>query len=114
MKSLSMLPLSLLLCLVVGTAAIAEEPSVVILSPADGAMLDLMEQNRVDYEVVPGPRGDHVHFYVDGNEAAILRQLSGSYTLPTLAAGQHELCIKVVNKNHTPIGVEKCISVTME
>ncbi|HEY6096283.1 MAG TPA: hypothetical protein VIU93_15185 [Gallionellaceae bacterium] len=92
----------------------AEDASVKFLSPTDGAKLDAMAVNKVSYEVVPGPRGDHVHFYVDGKEAAILRQLKGSYTLETLAPGKHELCIKVVDKGHTPIGVQQCINVTAE
>lgn len=94
--------------------ALAEEASVKFLSPADGARLDSMAQNKASYEVVPGPRGDHVHFYIDGQEVAVLRQLKGSYTMETLGPGKHELCIKVVNKGHTPIGVQHCINVTAE
>lgn len=96
------------------SAASAEEASVKITSPADGAKLDAMAQNKISYEVVPGPKGDHTHLYVDGKETAILRQLKGSHTFETLSAGNHEICIKVVNKNHTPIGVEKCIKVKVE
>jgi hypothetical protein len=95
-------------------AALAEEASVKILSPADGAKLDAMAQNRISFEVVPGPKGDHTHLYVDGKETAILRELKGSHTFETLSAGKHDICIKVVNKNHTPIGVEKCIKVKVE
>jgi hypothetical protein len=94
--------------------ASAEEASVKFLSPVDGAKLDAMALNKVSYEVVPGPKGDHVHFYVDGKEAAVLRQLKGSYTMETLGPGKHELCIKIVNKGHTPIGVQQCINVTAE
>ena len=94
--------------------ALAEEASVKILSPASGAKLDSMAQNKATYEVVPGPRGDHVHFYIDGQEVAVLRQLKGSYTMETLGPGKHELCIKVVNKGHTPIGVQQCINVIAE
>jgi hypothetical protein len=112
MKSLKLF--SLLLVLSLSQVAFAGEPSVKILSPVDGATLDLMAENRVQYVVVPGPRGDHVHFYVDGDEEAVLRQLEGRYLLGSLTEGRHELCIKVVNKNHTPIGVEQCISVMME
>ena len=108
---LSLLPV---FALFAGNAAGATEASVTIHSPADGASLDVMEQNKVEYEVEPGPRGDHVHFYVDDEEVAILRQLKGSYTLESLTSGQHDLCIKVVNKNHTPIGVEECIKVTLQ
>lgn len=104
----------LALCFLVGQTAVAEEASVTIVSPADGAALDLMAENRVQYKVVPGPRGDHVHFYIDGDETAVLRQLEGSYLLGSLSEGKHALCIKVVNKNHTPIGVEQCINVSLE
>ena len=93
--------------------SLAENASVKITSPVDGAKLDAMIQNKVVYEVMPGPKGDHVHLYVDNKEAAILRQLKGSYALETLSPGKHDICVKVVNKGHTPIGVEQCIKVTV-
>ncbi|GAA4404914.1 hypothetical protein [Quisquiliibacterium transsilvanicum] len=95
-------------------AAFSADPSVTIESPADGAKLDAMAQTKIVYAVEPGPQGDHTHLYVDGKEAAILRSLKGSHTLATLAAGAHDICIKVVNKAHTPIGVEKCIKVSVQ
>ncbi len=97
-----------------GAVAFAQEASVKILSPADGAKLDSMDQNKISYEVIPGPKGDHTHLYINSKEVAILRQLKGSHTFETLAAGNHDICIKVVNKNHTPIGVDKCIKVKVE
>ncbi len=103
-----------------GAAAIAAaplaqaEPHVRIDAPANGAKLDAMEQNRLVYEVDPGSRGDHVHVYVDGKEVGILRQRKGSYTLETLAPGAHELCVKIVNKGHTPIGMQDCVKVAVE
>ena len=45
---------------------------------------------------------------------AILRQLKGSYALATLSPGQHDICVKVVDKGHTPIGVEQCVKVTVK
>ncbi len=96
------------------TCAAADEPYARITFPAEGAKLDAMAQNRIDYEVSPGPRGDHIHLYVDNKEAAILRKLSGSHPLDSMAHGSHTLCIKVVNKAHTPIGVEQCVKVSVE
>jgi len=93
--------------------SLAEHASVKITAPADGAKLDAMAQTKVVYEVITGPNGDHAHLYVDNKEAAILRQLKGSYSLETLAPGRHNICVKVVNKGHTPIGVEQCIKVTV-
>ena len=112
MKKLVLPMLLALVALPLG--AQTEAGSVTIVSPADGAKLDAMAENRIAYDVAPGPRGDHTHLYVDGKEVAVLRQLKGSYTLASLAPGAHELCIKVVNKNHTPIGIEKCVKVKVE
>jgi len=92
-------------------AALAQDASVTISSPVNGAKVGT-KGIKVDYSVVTGPKGDHVHLYVDGNEAAVLRQLKGSYTVDMLKAGDHDLCIKIVDKGHTPIGVEKCVKVT--
>ncbi|HUX30697.1 MAG TPA: hypothetical protein VMV78_08745 [Thiobacillus sp.] len=85
-----------------------------ITSPTDGATLDGMDENRLAYEVVHGPRGDHAHLYVDNKEVAILRKSKGSYLLETLSSGKHSLCVKVVNKAHVPIGIEQCIQVTVK
>lgn len=101
-------------CLLFGGFALATESRVSISSPVHGASLDVMAENSITYEVVQGPKGAHSHLYVDGHEEAVLRQLKGSYRLPTLTVGEHELCIKVVNKAHTPIGVEQCIKVMVE
>jgi len=87
---------------------------VTITSPADGATLDALDENRLVYDVDPGPRGDHVHVYVDSKEVGILRKLKGSYLLESLDSGKRKLCVKVVNKAHVPIGVEKCIQVTVK
>lgn len=105
---------ALLVSLGLVSVAYAQTGSVKILSPADGAKLDAFDQNRINYEVIPGPKADHVHLYVDGKEVAILRELKGSHTLETLAPGKHELCVKVVNKAHVPIGVEQCIKAQVE
>ena len=103
-----------LLILGASATALAQQGSVTIVSPADGARLSAKADNKVDYDVVPGEKGDHVHFYVDDEEVGIVRKLKGSYTVKGLAAGPHTLCIKVVNHAHTPTGVEKCIKVTVE
>jgi hypothetical protein len=94
--------------------ALAADASVTISSPADGAKLSRTAQTKINYEVTPGPKGDHTHLYVDDREAVVLRQLTGSHTLEPLAPGKHEICIKIVTKGHTPIGVQKCIKVSVE
>lgn len=111
----SFLAAALLACggLAVTTTSLASEGSVVIASPTEGQKLDIMEQNRIAYQVTPGPRGDHVHVYVNDKEVGILRQLKGSYTFESLPEGASTICIKVVNKAHVPIGVEQCVNVTV-
>jgi hypothetical protein len=106
-------PAVLFLVLAVPLTALGQG-KVSILSPVDGATLDAMDENRLIYEVDPGPRGDHVHVYIDSKEVAILRKLKGSYLLETPATGRHSLCVKVVNKAHVPIGVEQCIQITVK
>ena len=105
-------PLLLICSLALSGAALAQDASVMISSPADGAKVSTTAPTTVTYEVVPGPKGDHVHLYVDNGEAKVLRQLKGTATVDALKAGPHTICIKVVDKSHTPIGVEKCIKVT--
>lgn len=87
---------------------------VMITSPAAGATLDAMDENKLVYEVDPGPRGDHVHVYVDNKEVGILRKLKGSYTLEALASGKRNICVKVVNKAHVPVGIEQCVQVAVK
>ncbi len=88
--------------------------NVKILAPAEGATLDVLDENRLVYEVDPGPRGDHIHVYIDNREVGILRKLKGSYLLETPAAGKHSLCVKVVNKAHVPIGIQQCVNIMVK
>lgn len=105
----------LVIALIATWPAIAmAQGKVAITSPIDGSTLDALDENQLVYEVEPGPRGDHVHVYVDGKEVGILRKLKGSYLLESLTPGNRSLCIKVVNKAHVPIGIEKCVRVTVK
>ena len=113
MRISSVYPLFGAALLACSQAGLAETAAVKITAPVEGAKLAAMDQNQVVYEVMPGSMGDHTHLYVDNKEVAVLRQLKGSYTLAALAPGQHAICIKVVNKGHTPIGVEQCVKVNV-
>ena len=109
----SLAPLALGILLAFPLTALGQG-KVQITSPADGATLDAMDENALVYEVDPGPRGDHVHIYVDGKETGILRKLKGSYMLETLSPGKRDICVKVVNKAHVPVGVEQCVQVSVK
>jgi hypothetical protein len=84
-----------------------------ISGPADGAKIDAKSQIKLDYDITIGGDGDHAHLYVDDRRIAMLRKMKGSYTIFPLDPGIREICIKVVNSNHTPIGVNRCIKVTV-
>lgn len=97
-----------------GPAALAAEAKVDITSPENFAKLDAGIQNKIDYDVTLGGKGDHIHVYVDGKQTALLRKMKGSFLLDPLTQDKHEICIKIVNKNHTPIGVERCVKVVAQ
>ncbi len=42
-----------------------------------------------------------------------MRKLKGTYLMETLSAGKRDICIKVVNKAHVPVGIEQCVQVTV-
>jgi len=93
----------------------AAEPSLAtILAPADGAKLAANQTHKLDYEVQPNEKADHVHLFVDGSEAALAHKLKGSFKLGPLTAGNHKVCVSPVNKNHTPVGPQACITVTVQ
>jgi hypothetical protein len=89
----------------------AEQGSVKISSPKNGAQIPRNQSVDLVYSVDPGPAGDHVHVYVDGEEVAMLRQLEGRYRVGPLQPGRHRLAIKVVNRGHVPIGIESSVMV---
>lgn len=82
--------------------------------PVEGAKLDAKAQNKLDYNITLGGDGNHAHVYVDNSSVAMVRETKGSYVLENLEQGKREICIKVVNRNHTPIGVQHCVTVMVE
>jgi hypothetical protein len=93
---------------------VAEDSLASILSPADGAKLEAKHTYQLDYEVKPSSKADHVHLFVDGDEAAMAHKLKGSFKLGPLKQGNRKVCVSPVNKNHTPIGTQACITVTVQ
>lgn len=96
-------------------AAMAAASTVEISAPADGAKVSAKAPGKLDYSFSLGSDGgNHIHVYVDGDRVALLREPKGSYPLEAMKPGKHEVCIKVVNAGHAPIGVDRCIKVTAE
>ena len=106
--------LILVLASLVASPAMAAETKIDITSPEDGSMVRAGMQNQVAYQFTLSGEADHAHLYVDGKMAGLLREAKGSATFDALAPGMHQICARMVNKNHTPVGVERCIRVTAE
>jgi hypothetical protein len=104
---------ALLSLLLVASAVAAAEGHVRIKAPAEGAVFERTSGIKLVYDLAPGPKGHHVHVHLDGTEHGILRRLRGVYGFPPLSPGRHELCVKLVNRAHVPIGVQECVSVTV-
>ncbi|MDO8369435.1 MAG: hypothetical protein Q7S71_01755 [Candidatus Nitrotoga sp.] len=92
---------------------LAADASVTISSPIDGAKISRKSKIEVSYEIMPGQNGDHVHLYVDDKEAVVIRKLKGNHIVEPLDPGKHAICIKIVNKGHTPIGVQACTNINV-
>ena len=106
--------ISVLIILSFTTKTYAKAESVAIISPSDGATLIASNKNTINFNVTPGSKGDHVHIYVDGKEAAVIHALKGNYTFEKLEAGNRDICVKEMDKGHNPTGAEKCIKVKVE
>ncbi|MEW5972361.1 MAG: hypothetical protein AB1713_01225 [Pseudomonadota bacterium] len=101
-----------LLSILLGTsAALAQDGRVAISSPQDGATHDASKPLVVEFAADPGPRGDHVHVYVDAGKPRVVRSLKGSETISDLPPGMHDICIKLVTRDHVPTGAEDCVKV---
>lgn len=88
-----------------------EQAKVVISTPIEGAVLAANQPIKVSYMAKPGPKGNHVHLYVDGERIAVLQQLNGDYELKKLSPGKHKISIEVVTKDHQPVGAGKEVNI---
>jgi hypothetical protein len=91
--------------------AAEEDNLAMILSPADGAQLKAEQISTLEYEVKPEAKSEHVHLYIDGDEAAIGHKLKGSLPFGPLTPGDHKICISPVNKAHTRTAAQTCVTV---
>jgi hypothetical protein len=86
----------------------------IILSPADGAKLKAEQVFTLEYEVKPEAKAEHVHLYIDGDEAAIGHKLKAGLPFGPLTPGDHKICISPVNKAHTRTTAQSCITVKVQ
>ena len=104
---------SLLLVLFCGSA-LAAEGKITISSPAHGALISADSKFALNYEATLGPKGDHLHLYVDDKRIDVLRQLKGSYDIDALTPGKHKICLTENTKWHGSTGLESCVDVVSQ
>ncbi len=94
---------------------LAAEGSVIIVSPKDGVTLNAKNQNKLVYDAVPGPDGDHLHVYVDGKQIGETRQLKGGFMINdmNLPLGMHKICLEMANVAHILTGPQGCVNVNI-
>jgi|GEM_PF-7128706 len=101
--TMSVLGLALIGLFIPMKGARAEETSVTILSPAEGAVISTSEV-PMEIKFVKGVKGDHLHFYLDGQFLKTSRR--ESVTLWDVPDGQHTLTVKAASREKDEKGVE--------
>jgi hypothetical protein len=104
-------PVILLLLAIVCAPALAEGGKITINSPVNGAMVGANAKVLLNYEVMLGPSGDHLHLYLDDDRIDILRQLKGSTEVDGMKPGKHKICLTENTKWHMSTGLERCVEV---
>ncbi|HET8760505.1 MAG TPA: hypothetical protein VFN94_05530, partial [Nitrospiria bacterium] len=100
------LAISSILCAGMTLAAVgsvAEDASLVIVSPEDGAVV---ESSNVPIETrfVRGTRGDHLHVYVDGVFAKTTKR--ETLTVWDVRDGEHTIEVRAASREKDEKGVE--------
>ncbi|MFZ2162598.1 MAG: hypothetical protein WAW02_10305 [Sideroxyarcus sp.] len=94
--------------------ALAVEGKISLNTPAHGALISADTKLAVNYEAMLGPKGDHLHLYVDDKRIDVLRQLKGSYDIGPLLPGKHKICLTENTKWHMSTGLESCVDVVSQ
>jgi len=108
------IPAAALALLLVATA-FAEEAKgkVTFLSPADGTVVKLGDKVTVSYEADLGPKGNHLHLYLDDRRMEVLRQTKGTADILMQLPGTHEICLEIETSWHFSTGVRQCVNVNV-
>ncbi len=98
---------SILCAVVVGVVltapAVADETSLTIVSPMDGAVFET-SKIPIETRFVRGTAGDHLHIYVDGNFAKTTKR--DTMILWDLEDGEHAIEVRVASREKDEKGVE--------
>ncbi|MFZ3089734.1 MAG: hypothetical protein WA240_03830 [Nitrospirota bacterium] len=67
---------------------------------------DMEEALTLEYDFVKGPKGDHVHLWIDEKEKKAVKQPKGfKLTGVKLSKGEHKVELRVNDASHTALGV---------
>lgn len=103
-KSVYIMVMSLIsMFLFTSTILAAEATSVKITKCAYNEMEGVI---LIEYDFVKGPKGDHVHLWIDGKEKKAVKQPKGFKLAEVkLSKGEHKVELRVNDASHTEIGV---------
>lgn len=93
-------------------AVAADEGKITILSPAEGTVIHAGDTVKVEYAADMGPKGDHLHLYLDERRIDVLRQPKGTGEVRVLMAGAHQICLTINTSWHFSTGVKQCVNIT--
>lgn len=112
-KKASIIIISLIsLFLFASSVIAAEATSVKITKCAYDGMEGVL---LIEYDFVKGPKGDHVHLWVDGKEKKPSKMPKGFKLLGiVLSKGEHKVELRVNNAGHTEIGVNDTYKLTVK
>ena len=95
----------------------SEMGSIAILAPTNGAVLKSDAENKLEFNPKLGPKGNHVHIYVDDQSPIVDRDVGYcpcSIALPKLSPGKHTIVVKEATASHTLTGVQSSVTVTVK
>lgn len=88
--------------------------SVTIIYPKNGEELPSNIDIIMKYKFTKGPKGDHVHFFLDDVDVGLRRKKEGKFNMATLTPGRHNITLKLVNAGHVPLGIDTSIMIKIK
>ncbi|MFQ5432086.1 MAG: hypothetical protein ACE5EN_06230 [Nitrospinota bacterium] len=82
-----------------------------IISPSDNSTVPAGKPLDIEYDMNPGEKGAHFHYFLDGEQLGTILPYSGKFELGKLGPGKHVISLKIANVAHILIGVETSITV---
>lgn len=103
------LPVAVFLFMAVSHAGIGE---VKIVKPEEGELVT-GSSYMVEFELVTGPKGGHVHIFLDGKHLGPITKKS-KYKLTNLKMGPHTVTLKLADRKHVYLGPQGEVSFTVK